>query len=238
MHRTVTLAYAPRPKPRLRRSIAKIAAASMVAVVLSGARWEVRRRAIVLSSNPSIGPVDWSKMLTSRTLLSAAWQFSSHPAKASNLEAYDVLQAYSASIDLALPIRYADGTARFEFVVTNTGIRPMVVPPFVCVGTIPRDVGCVPASVCVVPNPCLGREVQVVQPGESIRVTVPVRASPRPADTCVTVIYGAVHIFDIRLGGRRGSSHPYLSWRDIQESSVARTVQPRSSSRSRDTGSH
>lgn len=222
MDATLTLPYAPGRRRPIRRAILKLI--PLVAVIGTGI-WsyrEISRRVAILESDPTIGPVDWPAVLTSPTLLKAAWQLSSKPKYPDAMRILGV-EPGAVGVDLKLPIRWQDGKARFEVVITNWGSRSLVVPPFRTGGRIPRDVGCMGASVYALPGPFLGRGLQVVGPGESTIIELSVPANRRPANTLVNLYCGQKPaFFEVSAGGGLLARYPFAKWEDVPEKSVRR----------------
>jgi hypothetical protein len=213
---SITLQYAPaRRRSTLRRARRALVLSAVMAPVVWGG-YAVRERVNALESSPGGGPVDWPAVLTSATLLKAAWELSSNP---------NAIIEYTEHLefDLKPPFRFQNGKVHFTVVVHNRGTRPALHPQLLVAGTIPRHVGCSPATVVATFGSYLGKGVQVVDPGEKLSVTLAVPADKRPANTDLTMLLPhAIDAYFIMGGGGRGHHHPYADWSEVPASAVTR----------------
>lgn len=217
MPASITLRYAPL---RRRSAVQRFLRAALWVSVMGTIAWgfyEGRNRVNALESNPSIGPVDWSAVMGSPTLLRAAWDLSSNSS---------VLSEYRENLDaeLKLPFRFREGKVQVSIVIHDRGTKPAIFPPLSVRGSIPRNVGCFPAWVRA-SGPCLAKGVQVIRPGKSIFVTLSVPADERPADTDLFLPWSE-DIFLIGCGGGSRQSHPYGDWSEVPTSAISKFPWP------------
>jgi len=139
----VTLRYARAEKRRTRhRTIILV----LVGVISASGSYlgyyayeDIRARVILLNSDPRLGPIDWSTVLTSPALCRLAWEFSSDRTAISRLgnDATGVVgisllgtDPNNAEIDLEFPLSYAEGQLKLRFTIRNKGRNTLLVPPF------------------------------------------------------------------------------------------------------------
>src|SRR5947208_2916442 len=106
----VLLSYAP----GRRRSRIRHAAMAFVALMTAGGAilggFDLRRRVLTLERNSEIGPVDWSAVLSSWTLMETAWTLSSN----TNPRRGGALDARRQDVDICMkvPLEYDAGVLR------------------------------------------------------------------------------------------------------------------------------
>jgi len=179
-----------------------LALGAVLAVLIGGAYYEVRRRAAILDQRTginAIAPVDWPTVRSSPTLWRLAWALSSKPWSGRDLITDGPAPLIGARphdlrVTLDWPPRpSSDGLhSEFRIVLKNVGDSVIVVPPRHVLepgfGYLPGWEGGwyedtfsgVAPAVGVVFEPVLGRGLAFLRPGETIFVTVKISSANNP----------------------------------------------------------
>ena len=206
----------------------------------------VRGRIAALAAHPYAGPIDWVRVAGSPSLLRLAWWLTSSPKntrtflKGENTPQGIVLfgaHPEDVTVNLLLPLRYADGQLCFSLEITNVSSKRVLLPPLRDLQSDLRDK--LPDFLiisCSAERAWLSRATQVLEPGDSARFDFAATAPERPVQTDIRVATAGeanpdyfgdganqfcLHILQFREVLARCKS-----WGDVSASMVESEVQP------------
>jgi len=214
-HRVPFLLYASRRKDHFLRRRAAVAVTLTLGI--TGCMWtylHVRDRMSRLESDPAIGPVDWSAVLGSRTLLGAAWRLSGDP---SAKEGINVLGMKTGSIEIAAQrsLRYRDGCVQMPVRICNTSDEELIIPPLRARGRVEARRG-IPAFVQLVPSGILSKGVRTLSPADVATIVWELPAQPKPASAHAYVLTCAESYW-IRIDAKGSRGKNCDSWNEVRE---------------------
>jgi hypothetical protein len=236
MHTVFTLRYAVR-KPR---SIRRIAIVAISSVAVAGAAaygvHEIQTRVKTLNSDPTIGPVDWSAVFASPTLLRLTWQLAGDPRivapswdrPADRLGETALFGARPEAVVLkvAHPLTYENGLLKLTLILSNVGPDPLVVPGTLSAGRIQRwtsRCGTGKRHALLWPGPCLARGVRVLAAGASLRIPISFQAPKTPCADSIGLITRPPGMYAIRFdaGDNHDPGSIYSRWSELPPEAIA-----------------
>jgi hypothetical protein len=228
MQDALTLPYARVHRSR-RRVLISVAMPVLLCAVASGLIYGAYRRVTLLQHDARIGPVDWGAVLTSPTLLKAAWRLSTNPglAKPRPYGAGGIRFAGDPN-DTSVSVssfRHTGGRLEVDVSVENVGDEALIIPAITKRGRIQRWVGWChfgkdDAMISTVP--ALGAGVRVLDPGESATLAVSFPAPRQPCTDIITLItFRAFYRLRIDAGDNRLDPPEYTAWDQLPDDAVS-----------------
>lgn len=213
MNPRVTYAALPLPR-RSRRARTLCMRVGLVVVTLYAAR-SLYTRARTLETDPDIGPVAWSQVLKSPTLLRTAWVLSGDPRLVSDPATFG-MEPGKMVLSIDHPPAYHRGQVQFDLTIHNRGPHVVVLPVLNTTRTIQGPEDCMYGFVVAGGAPALASGLRLLRPGGSVTVPLQFSAGELASSTDIAVgLPSGIWFFSIQASGGLSNERPCQKWPEL-----------------------